>query len=73
MATSNQLSDSKQAAVPNWVQIVQSQVAAIRFGIVQITIHDSRVVQVERTEKVRFDRLSGEAQSVAVKSGPDGR
>lgn len=28
---------------------------AIQFGSVEITIHDSRVVQVERREKLRFD------------------
>jgi len=28
----------------------------IRYGSVEITIHDSKVVQVERTEKVRFDK-----------------
>jgi hypothetical protein len=26
----------------------------VRFGSVEITIHDSRVVQIERKEKVRF-------------------
>lgn len=57
MATNNQTSDVK-AAAPSWLQVVQDQVGAIRFGVVQITIHESRVVQVERTEKVRLDRLS---------------
>ena len=28
----------------------------IRYGSVEITIHDSRVVQIERKEKRRFDR-----------------
>jgi hypothetical protein len=28
----------------------------IRFGSVEITIHDSRVVQIERKEKRRFER-----------------
>jgi len=59
MATTNQTSEAKQAA-PAWVQVVQEQVGAIRFGVVQITIHESRVVQVERTEKVRLDRLEKE-------------
>jgi len=27
-----------------------------KFGTVQITVHDSRVVQVERVEKLRFDK-----------------
>ncbi len=73
MATSQHASDSSAVAVPNWVQVVQEQVGAIRFGVVQITVHDSRVVQVERTEKVRFDKLSGEAQPVAFKSSTVGK
>ncbi|TAK07436.1 MAG: DUF2292 domain-containing protein [Candidatus Manganitrophaceae bacterium] len=28
----------------------------IRYGSVEIIIHDSKVVQIERKEKVRFDR-----------------
>jgi hypothetical protein len=28
----------------------------IRFGSVEITIHDSRVVQIERKQKRRFER-----------------
>ena len=28
----------------------------IRYGSVEITIHDSRVVQIERKEKRRFER-----------------
>ncbi len=27
----------------------------LRFGSVEIVVHDSRVVQVERSEKTRFD------------------
>ncbi len=30
----------------------------IRYGSVEIVIHDSRIVQIERKEKVRFDILS---------------
>jgi hypothetical protein len=31
-------------------------VKEVRFGSVEIIIHDSRVVQVERREKVRFPK-----------------
>jgi len=31
----------------------------IRFGSIEIIIQDSRVVQIERREKVRFDRQAG--------------
>ena len=27
----------------------------IRFGSVEVVIHDSKVVQIERKEKIRFD------------------
>jgi hypothetical protein len=41
---------------PNWLEVVQQQVGSLRFGVVQITVHDSRVVQIETTERLRFDK-----------------
>ncbi|MBL9168444.1 MAG: YezD family protein [Verrucomicrobiales bacterium] len=32
--------------------------ASLRFGTVLITVHESRVVQVEKNEKVRLDQAS---------------
>jgi hypothetical protein len=46
----------------NWVDVVQQQVTSLRFGVVQITVHDGRVVQVETTERVRFDKPQSESQ-----------
>ncbi len=40
----------------NWLEVVARQVSGLRFGVVQIVVHDSRVVQIERTEKVRLDQ-----------------
>lgn len=37
-----------------WQEIVNEQVSSLRFGVVQIVVHESRVVQIEKTEKVRF-------------------
>jgi hypothetical protein len=34
-------------------EIVRS-IKNVRFGSIEITIHDSRVVQIERKERVRF-------------------
>jgi hypothetical protein len=39
-----------------WISIVQQQVCSLSFGLVQIVVHNGRVVQIERTEKVRLDR-----------------
>jgi hypothetical protein len=39
---------------PTWLNDVRRQVQALRFGVVQIVVHDSRVVQIETTERVRY-------------------
>ena len=38
-----------------WVRSVVQAVRAIRFGAVELVIHDGRVVQIERREKVRLE------------------
>jgi len=35
-------------------EVITQQVQALRFGVVQIIVHDSKVVQIERTEKIRI-------------------
>lgn len=44
-----------EGVIPDgWEGVVRQLVSTLRFGVVQITVHESHVVQVERTEKVRF-------------------
>jgi hypothetical protein len=45
----------------DWLEIVQKNVASLRFGSVQITVHDGRVTQVESIEKTRFVSTRDEA------------
>jgi len=58
---------SKPSAIRNeaendWLALVAEQVGRLRFGVVQITVHDSRVVQIERTEKVRLDKPAADGR-----------
>jgi hypothetical protein len=46
-----------------WLNIVRQQVHSLDFGVVQIVVHDSRVVQIERTEKLRLDKLEDKERS----------
>lgn len=39
-----------------WLEVVERQVQALKFGSVQITVHEGRVVQIETSVKVRFDK-----------------
>ena len=42
------------AGEPEWVALVRSQVRDMRYGVVQLVVHDGRVTQIERTEKTRL-------------------
>lgn len=41
------------------IEKVREAVAGIRFGSVELVIHDGRVVQIERRERVRLERQGG--------------
>ncbi len=51
----NSANHNEKSQPPEWLAIVVQQVESVRFGVVQVVIHEHRVVQIERTEKVRFD------------------
>ncbi len=38
----------------DWLEVVRTKVAHLKFGSVQITVHDGRVTQIESIEKTRF-------------------
>jgi len=42
-----------------WLELVIQQVKSLRYGVVEIVVHDSRVIQIEKTERVRLDRSEG--------------
>ena len=42
-----------------WLELVRQQVRNLRYGVVQLVIHDGRVTQIERTEKTRLDSDRG--------------
>jgi hypothetical protein len=39
---------------PDWLEVVRRNVGQLRYGSVQITVHDGRVTQVESLERTRF-------------------
>ena len=45
---------SADGSKADWLEIVRKNVANLRFGSVQITVHEGRVTQVESIEKTRF-------------------
>lgn len=45
-----------QANDSSRLELVRHQVGSLWYGVVQIVVHDSRVTQIERTEKLRLDK-----------------
>ena len=44
----------------NWLDAVRGQVKSLRYGVIQIVMYDSRVVQIEKTEKIRLEQSQAE-------------
>ncbi len=45
----------ESTTTPSVLQQIESAVRSLRYGTVQITVHDARVVQIDKVEKVRID------------------
>ena len=51
----------------SWLEIVRQKVAGMRFGSVQIVVHEGRVTQVESTEKTRLPDTVAAASATSRK------
>ncbi|MFT3869453.1 MAG: YezD family protein [Nibricoccus sp.] len=38
----------------DWLEVVRLKVESLRYGVVQIVVHDQVVTQIEKTEKTRL-------------------
>lgn len=38
-----------------WLERIVDQVSGISYGHVTITVHDGRIVQIDRTERTRYE------------------
>ncbi|WP_338555059.1 YezD family protein [Paenibacillus sp. KS-LC4] len=55
-----------------WLKRIADQVGGLQYGSVNITVHDGRIVQIDRTERTRYDQPSSkqqEAQGVKQQAG----
>jgi hypothetical protein len=46
----------------DWAELIWNQVKSLDYGAVQITIQDARIVQIDKTERLRFGK-SGALQT----------
>jgi hypothetical protein len=43
-----------------WLELVIQHVDSLSYGVVEIIVHDSRVIQIEKTERVRLEKAANE-------------
>jgi len=46
----------------NWLKFVSEQIGTLRYGTVEIIVHDSQVTQIEKTERLRLDKAANGAR-----------
>ena len=51
---------------PEWLELVRKQVESLRFGVVQIIVHDGQATRIERTERMRLESDSTLVQRFSV-------
>ena len=51
---SDKTSPPPPKAAPLPIRTIQEAVESIRFGVVQLIIQDGRIVQIDKTEKIRL-------------------
>jgi hypothetical protein len=56
MSDPSQLIKGKSSDELRWLELVIQHVGSLRFGVVEIVVHDSRVIQIEKTERVRLEK-----------------
>ncbi len=57
--------DFKESEKELLLQILKA-LKSIRYGYVQIIVQDSKVVQIDKTEKIRFDKENSHRYGVAL-------
>ena len=52
--TNSRLEEADTSAFPEPIRAVLNALAKLRFGAIQLTVHEGKLVQVDITERKRF-------------------
>jgi hypothetical protein len=54
----------------DWAEFVWNQVKSLEYGAVEITIQNSRIVQINKTQRLRFEKTGAlQTRGVSVSDG----
>jgi hypothetical protein len=53
-----------------WIERIKNNIQGLKFGTVQITIHEGKIVQIDRTERSRFEAIDSNKAQPKLKAKP---
>lgn len=68
-------SNAADGAGQSWLDIVRQHVESLSYGTVEIIVHDSQVIQIEKTERLRLGKSSatGVSETTKIEINPSNR
>ncbi len=66
MNLANQTKNSDGGRQDDWQTVVGRLLKDMKYGSIQIVVHDSRVVQIERVDRIRMDRGAVKALGLSL-------
>jgi len=55
MKTKTEREQSERLGEPRWLEVVRDSIREMRFGTVQVVVHEGRVTQVDATHRTRLN------------------
>jgi len=62
---------TSREGLPGWLLLVRQNVESLKYGTVQITVHDSQVTEVVKAEKTRLVRQKASEPPTGQTTGPE--
>ena len=67
MNATSEKSTASDGGQAGWVELVRQHVRSMHYGKVEIVVHDSRVIQIDKTERVRLEKSQSETHLLHAK------
>ena len=55
MKTKTEHDEAQTSSEPRWLDVIRESIAKMRFGMVQVVVHEGRVTQVDATHRTRLN------------------
>ena len=55
MKTKTEHDEPQISSEPRWLEVIRESIGTMRFGTVQVVVHEGRVTQVDATHRTRLN------------------